>query len=121
MSQLGAVIYVLWGTLHLFASFQVYKLGLVQKSGMVQGRIYQSAWNLACIAVIVIAIAVAFNWSNSVLGYWLNLSITSITDIGFILFILVPGYLPLGPGILGPALWILAAIFSTLGVMRSPS
>ena len=41
----------------------------------------------------------------------------SVTDIGFILFVLAPRYLPLRPGILGPALWVLAASFSTLGLL----
>ena len=52
---------------------------------------------------------------NSPLGFWLNLALTSVTDVGFILFIIVPGYLPLGPGLLGPGLWVLALIFSALG------
>jgi hypothetical protein len=114
MHQIGAVLYVLWGLLHLFAAFQVFKLGSRLEPGMVQGRTYQNAWNLAYFAVFVIVIAVVYNWKGDPLGYWLNLVTASITDIGFIFFILVPGHLPLRPGILGPSLWILAVIFSTL-------
>lgn len=117
MSQIGAVCYVLWGLLHLAASFQVFKLGSGQKFGMVQGRIYQHAWNLACIAVVVPVIAIVYNWNNSVLGYWLNLATTGVTDIGFILFVMVPRHLPLKLSIPGPALWILATVFSTLGIL----
>jgi hypothetical protein len=84
---------------------------------MVQGRIYQNALNLASFAIIVIVIAVVYNWENSSLGYWLNLVLASITDIGFIIYILMPGYLPLRPGVLGPLLWILATVFSTLGII----
>ena len=113
MYQIGAVFYVLWGLLHLFAALQVYKLGMKLEPGMVRGRIYQSAWNLAYFAVFVTVVAVVYNWKNDPLGYWLNLVTTSVTDIGFIYFILVPGYLPLRPGILGPVLWVLAIIFST--------
>jgi len=104
MYQTGAVLYILWGLLHLFAAFQVFKLGSGVEPGMVQGRIYQNALNLACFAIIVIVIAVVYNWENSPLGYWLNLVLASITDIGFIVYILMPGYLPLRPGILGPTL-----------------
>jgi hypothetical protein len=117
MYQTGAVLYILWGLLHLFAAFQVFKLGSRLEPGMVQGRIYQNALNLACFAIIVIVIAVVYNWENSALGYWLNLVLVSITDIGFIIYILMPGYLPLRPGILGPVLWILATVFSTLGII----
>jgi hypothetical protein len=119
MHQIGAVLYVLWGLLHLYAANQVFRLGSSQEPGKVQGRIYQNAWNLAWFAVFVIVIAVVYNWKNNPLGFWLNLVTASVTDIGFILFILVPGYLPLRPGILGPALWILAVIFSTLGILAA--
>jgi hypothetical protein len=117
MYQTGAVLYILWGLLHLVAAFQVYKLGSVQEPGMVQGRLYQNAWNLASFAIIVIVIAVVYNWKNSLLGYWLNLLLASITDIGFIIYILAPRYLPLKRGLLGPALWILATIFSSVAII----
>ena len=98
MPQIGAIFYIAWGLLHLYAAFQVSKLGKRQKAGMVQGRIYQSVWNLAALAVAVIAVAAVYNWFNNPAGYWLNLALTSVTDVGFILFVLVPGYLPLWPG-----------------------
>ena len=119
MHQIGAVFYGLWGLLHLFAAYQVYKLGSRQAPGMVKGRIYQSAWNLAYFAVAVIVVAVLYNWNNNLSGYWLNLVMTSVTDIGFIVFVLRPGYVPLRPGVLGPALWILAVTFSTLGQLAA--
>ena len=46
------------------------------------------------------------NWRNSRLGFWCNAIILGIGDIPFILFVLVPGYMPVWPGIAGPALWI---------------
>jgi len=83
---------------------------------LVQGKINQGAWDLLFIALAGISIAVTFNWKNSRLGYWLNLLIVSIADIGFVIFVLLPGHVSLFPGILGPVFWILAAIFSTLGI-----
>ena len=115
MQQIGALFYVAWGILHLNAAFLVYKLANRQPAGMLRGRVVQAAWNLAFFALAAIAVAVVFNWFNSPLGFWLNLTLTSVTDVGFILFIILPGYLPLWPGLLGPALWVLALIFSTLG------
>jgi hypothetical protein len=117
MVQVGALFYIGWGLLHLYAAFLVYKLGARQAAGMVQGRIYQGALNLAFFAVAVMVVAVVYNWNNSPAGYWLNLVMTSVTDIGFIIFVLAPGYLPLRPGLLGPALWILALSFSTIGLL----
>jgi len=45
-AKLGAITYVLWGGLHIEAARKVYVLGQTLDPGMVQGRIYQGAWNL---------------------------------------------------------------------------
>jgi hypothetical protein len=118
-AKLGAVTYVLWGLLHIQAARLVYMLGASLEPGMVQGRIYQDAWNLLFFALFGIVVAVWLNWNNSRLGYWLNLIVVTAADLGFIFYVLVPGYAPLVPAGLGPLLWILAIIFSTLGIMKS--
>jgi hypothetical protein len=115
--RIGAIVYLGWGLLHLLAAYQVYTLGASLPAGMIRGRLFQAAWNLAFFAAAVSVVAVVFNWHNSPLGYWLNLAAASVTDIGFVLFILAPGHLPLRRGILGPVLWLLATVFSTLGVL----
>lgn len=117
MHQIGAAFYFAWGGLHLVAAYRVYRQGLALSAGAIQGRIFQSAWNLAFFAVTVSVVAATLNWHNSTLGYWLNLTVASVTDIGFIAFLLAPRHLPRWPGSLGPLLWLLAALFSTLGIM----
>jgi hypothetical protein len=111
----GAITYVLWGLLHVEAARRVMMLGQSLEPGMVQARIYQGAWNLLFFALFGIVVAVWMNWKNNRAGYWLNLVVVSVGDIGFILLVLAPGYLPLMPGALGPALWILALILTTIG------
>jgi len=121
-AKIGATLYVLWGLLHIEAARKVYLLGQSLESGMVQGRIYQVALTLFAAAFIGIFVGIFLNWKNSRLGYWLNLTVVSFTDIGFIVAILLPGYIALVPGALGPVLWILALVFSTLaakGVSQS--
>ncbi len=112
----GAISYVIWGLLHLEAARKVYALGSTLEPGMVQGRVYQDAWNLVYFAVFAIVIAVTLNWKNSRWGYWLNLVTVSVTDIGFIGAILAPGYLPLFPGALGPVFWVAGAALTTIGL-----
>ncbi len=112
-------MYFIWGLLHLKATFSVYQLGTSLEAGMIQARIFQDAWNLLFFALVGITVAVIFNWHNSRLGYWINLITVSVTDIGFIAFVLVPGYLPVFPGILGPVFWVLGAVFSTIGLFAS--
>ena len=118
LHRIGAVMYVIWGVLHLNATVKVYQLGDALDPGMVQGRLFQSAWNLLFFAVVAIVVAALFNWRNSRIGYWINLITVNVTDIGFILFILVPGYLSLWPGVLGPVFWVLGAIFATIGFLK---
>ena len=120
-AKAGAAAYVLWGLLHLKAAQMMMVLGQSLEAGMLQGRIFQHAWNLAFFAVFAIVVAVAMNWKNSRLGFWLNLYVISAADIGFIVFVLVPGYAPLVPGALGPVLWILALLLTTLGITQSNS
>jgi len=119
LARIGAVLYVLWGILHLVAAYKVYALGQTLEKGLVQGRMYQDAWNLLFFAFFCIVVAVLYNWKNSKTGYWLNLIVVSVVDIGFILTILMPRYLPLMPGALGPILWLLALAFSTLGLLKA--
>lgn len=116
--KVGAALYLLWGVLHVKAAIATYQLGATLDPGLVQGRIYQDAWNLLFSAISVSLIAIVLNWKNSRLGFWLNLGIASVSDLGFIFHILVPGNLPLIPGVAGPVLWLLAVVFTAIGIRR---
>lgn len=118
-ARIGAVVYVVWGLVHLQAARLVYMLGQTLEPGMVQGRVFQDAWNLLFFALFGMAVAVFLNWKNLRLGYWLNLIVVSAGDIGFILAILLPGYVPMIPGAIGPLLWIVALLFSTIGILSA--
>ena len=118
-ARIGAVLYVLWGILHIVAAYKVFALAQTLEQGMIQGRLYQDAWNLLFFALFGIVVAVLYNWNNSKNGYWLNLVVISAGDIGFIITVLLPGYLPLFPGALGPILWLLALTFSTIAISKA--
>jgi hypothetical protein len=117
----GAVVYVIWGLLHIEAARKVYVLGQTLEPGMVQARIFQDAWSLLFFALFGIAVAITLNWKNSRAGYWLNLVVVSAADIGFIVTVLIPEYLPIIPGAVGPILWVIAIALSTMGIMRAKS
>jgi hypothetical protein len=95
----------------------VVQLGGTLDVGEIQGKVYQDAWNLGYLALFSVVIAIGFNWRNSLLGYWLNIVTISVTDIGFIILLFIPGY---STDILGPILWLLGAIFSTIGILTAP-
>ncbi len=118
--RIGAIFYLLWGVLHLAAAYQGYQLALGEPAGEVQGRLLQNSWNLGFFALVAIFVAVFMNWRNSRTGYWINLAAVSAADIGFILFVMIPNYVPLFPPILGPVFWLLGALFTTLG-LKTPA
>jgi hypothetical protein len=118
LSVAGVACYVLWGCLHLRAAYAVYQVGAALAPGMVQGRVFQDAWNLLFFGVTAIAVALALNVRSNAWGYWINLWVLGLADTGLIFFVLIPGYMPLWPGIVGPILWLLGAVFTTLSYLR---
>ncbi len=118
LSIAGALCYALWGCLHLQAAYAVYHVGAGLEPGMVQARIFQDSWNLLFFGVTAIAVALTLNIHNSVWGYWINLGVLALADTGLIFFVLVPGYMPLWPGLAGPILWVLGLAFTTLAYLR---
>lgn len=110
----GAASYVVWALLHFQAAWAVWKLGQAMPASMEQGRVLQDAWNLACFSAAALAVAVTLNWRNDRWGYWINLAVVSVADIGFILFVLMPGHIAAWPGLLGPIFWIAGLGLTTL-------
>jgi len=117
-ARLGAVSYAIWAILHLLAAWAVYQLGQRVDPSMAQARLFQDAWNLACFSVAGLGTALALNWRNDRWGYWINLLVISVADLGFIIFVLLPGYLPPWPGLLGPIFWLLGVVLTTIGRVR---
>ncbi len=118
-SVVGAILYALWGCLHLQAAYAVYNVGAALEPGMAQGRVFQDSWNLLFFGVTAIIVALTLNIRNNAWGYWINLGVLALADTGLILFVLVPGYMPLWPGLAGPVLWVLGWIFTTLAYFRA--
>lgn len=119
LSIAGAICYALWGCLHLQAAYAVYHLGAALDPGMVQARVLQDAWNLLFFGVTAIAVALTLNIRNNVWGYWINFGVLAVADTGLIFFILIPGHMPLWPGLAGPVLWIIGWILATLAYFRA--
>lgn len=120
--KVGATLYGLWGFWHFRIVAQMFEFASTQmETSILQARIYQAAFHILWFAVGAIAIAILFNWRNSRIGYWANLIMIGWTEVGLLLFFILPGYFPWLPtGFVGPLLWILAVLFSTLGYCLNP-
>jgi len=137
-TKIGAGFYVLWGLLHvvgaiaLFSSLResadsalsaltsnVSALPSVGTNVAVEALFGYYLWLLLVLAIFSIVIAVRFNWRGIAVGYWLNLLMLGATEVGILLFLLIPGYMKMSEGGIGLSLYILAAAFSTVGFIRS--
>jgi hypothetical protein len=138
--RIGAVFYMLWGILHIIIGIILfYKLSTVGSHGamamtgsavppdqiphvdsaVLNGMLAQYAWNVLWPGLFAFAIAF-MNWKNSLFGYWYNLIVVTLVDSGFVCAILLPGHISLRDGLPGPVFWLLAVIFSTLGIRNNP-
>ncbi len=117
-ARVGAGSYLIWSVLHLQAANAVYKLAVSGPVSMIQGRLLQDAWNLLAFSVAGAGIAMVLNWRNSAWGYWINAGIVGVADLGFIFFVVLPGHMPIWPGVVGPAFWLVGLIFTTLGFIE---
>jgi hypothetical protein len=115
LARLGALCYLLWGLVHYNATYGLFQLAATVPASMVRGRLQQDAFYLAGIATIGIVVGLWLNWRNDRTGFWLNAVAISLGDIPFILFVLLPGYIPFWPGVLGPVLWIAGLILTGFG------
>ena len=118
LARMGAISYIVWALLHFIAALSVYRLGQTMPGTMAQGRVFQDAWNLACFSIAAIGVALTMNWRNDGYGYWINLAIISVADIGFIAFVLIPGYLPIWPGLAGPLFWITGLLLTSAARLK---
>jgi hypothetical protein len=120
LARIGAVFYVLWGLVHYDAAYGVYQLAQSTPPLTIEhGRLEQLAFYLASFATAGIVLA-TLNWRASALGFWCNAVVIGIGDIPFILFVLVPGYVPVWLGILGPVLWIAALARTAIAQVPMP-
>lgn len=121
LHKIGAVLYGLWGFWHFQVVARTFDAATQMEQGVLQARIHQGAFHILWFAVGAIAIAILFNWRNSRIGYWANLIMIGWTEVGLLRFFILPGYFPWLPtGFIGPLLWVLAVLFSTLGYCLNP-
>lgn len=143
-AKIGAISYLLWGLLHILGGFLMLNASSVDMGGYLQvlmgeqsalanvsttSEIATSAtmqvfayhgFNLTWLGVLVSVIAVGSNWKNQASGYWVNLALVGLIDLGLVLFMVVPGVIPSSdPWWLGPGLYVVAVFFSLAGLRQS--
>jgi ketosteroid isomerase-like protein len=116
-SKLGAVFYVLWGILHVGVAWQISSAASEIGAASIAARTNQLAFYIGAVGVLAIIFAYD-NWPNGKIGYWANLLMVSLMDIGYVWFVVRVVDMPLLEAWLGPALWMVALILSTTAYLR---
>jgi hypothetical protein len=128
LAKIGAVAFGLWGLLHIiggaailfaleggpdqgYALYQNHAGTYTPLSGAILGYF---AFLLICIAVAVSFVAVRLNWRNSKPGLVANTLNIGLTDLGLILYLLVPGFVTWGEAAIGLGLFGIAVVSSGL-------
>ncbi len=114
-ARAASMCYVAWGLFHLYVSWDIASLGLLE-TGIVQARLFQLAAYMLSISAFVIVVAIWLNWRNSRIGYWLNICMAGWADLIWVLVVVLPGYVGLARGLIPPAIFLSSAILSTLAV-----
>jgi len=119
LARIGAALYVGWGVLHLIAARGIYELASSIPDGLARARLEQSGLDLGLFAVQAMAVAVLLNWRNDRIGYWLNIIVVGAVDLGYVVLVIVPGYVPASLiAFAGPVIYVIGAMFSTAGLLR---
>lgn len=117
LARIGALLYAAWGIFHVRVAWDIYLLGRTQM-GIAQGRLFQLAAYMLTIALFVIGVGLVLNWRNDQRGYWLNLCVAGWADSIWVAVVVLPGYVGLVRGLVPPAIFIGAALLTTLGYRR---
>jgi uncharacterized iron-regulated membrane protein len=132
-AKIGAVSFVLWGLLHIvggtailmavgespangFAVYEESTAAYTELAGSVLGNL---AYSFIWIGVVVTFVGVRYNWHNSQAGLMLNTALVGLTDLGLIIFLILPGFVGWGEASPGLVLFAAGAIFGGIACQSS--
>ena len=135
--KIGAGLYALWGVVHVLGGITILiqwlqgggsaVLEAMGGSGTVpvvvpdvmDGVAGYHFFNIMWIGLVVSVVAATMNWKNSRVGAWINLALVGFADAGLVMFMLVPGYISWGEGMIGIGLFIPAAVLTVIGTRNA--
>ena len=143
-AKVGAIFYLLWGLLHVAGGMLMLSASSVDLGSYLQVLMGKQsaladittnnaaatsatqqvfayhAFNLTWLGVLVSVIAIVSNWKNQSTGFWVNLALVGLIDLGLIVYMVVPGVIPSSdPWWLGPVLYGFAVFFSAVGLRQN--
>ncbi len=134
-TKIGAVCFVLWGLLHIvgggailmavgespaqgFAVYEESTAAYTELAGSVLGYL---AYSLVWLGIVVTFVGIRHNWNNSEAGLALNTVLVGLTDLGLVVFLIVPGFVGWGEASPGLVLFAGGVIFGGIGCQSAHS
>ena len=142
-AKVGAVFYLLWGFVHIAGGMLMLNASSVDMGSYLQVLMGNQsaftnvtatnelatsatrqvfayhAFNLTWLGILVSVIAIVSNWKNQASGFWINLALVGLIDLGLIVYMVAPGVIPSSdPWWMGPVLYVLAVVFTASGLFR---
>jgi len=117
-ARIGAISYALWSILHIVLG--VSRLSERADAGLLAegaGRLAQGHWTLLYLGIFSLILA-RYNWKNNAAAYWVAAFVITFEDIGFLLFPVRQGGLEFPANTVGPALWIIGLVFTSIAYFR---
>ena len=114
--KISSVLWVIWGLVHMFAGFIVLSgdasAGIIAIADAVDaetlrqdyapavgGVLNQHGWNLGWFGLATV-IGAVFIWRRSLTAIWVTAMVGGLADLGYLLFVDLPGYVNFFPGTL---------------------
>ncbi|WP_298818218.1 hypothetical protein [uncultured Roseibium sp.] len=114
--KLAAVLWIVWGLVHAFAGVVVLtsdasqgfaaiadavQTGLLRSNyhPAVEGILNQHGWNLLWFGLVTI-LGAWFIWRGNLTAIWVTALVGGMADIGYLLFVDIPGFVRFFPGTL---------------------
>lgn len=114
-AKIGAASYALWSLLHIVLGItRLLDRSADGQLGEATGRLAQGHWTLFYIGVFGLITAYYIWQSCNKAAFWAAAFIISAEDIGFILFPVLYGGTPFPASVIGPFLWIVGLVLTTI-------
>jgi len=123
-AKIGAMSFILWGLLHIVgggaillavgespaAGFAIYEQSAAPYTELAGSVLGYLAYGFVWIAVVVTFVGIRYNWQNSQAGLALNIALVGLTDLGLVVFLVLPGFIGWGEASPGLILFAVGAI-----------
>jgi hypothetical protein len=128
LARLGAVLFAAWGLLHVaggLAIFQdgyaAYRGGAAQHAPIADAILMYLAYMFIVVGLAVTAVGATLGWNNSHLGLAINTALIGLTDLGLVVFLVVPGFVSWGEAAIGLGLFAFAIVPATIACRNAPN